>query len=79
MASLPGALHRMCRMYMYPVYCSLLPALPVACRLYIEAYTADPSQFEVDAQEVLKSIIGTALETSQLQKFTGREKPTVIT
>ncbi|EFN54324.1 hypothetical protein CHLNCDRAFT_58243 [Chlorella variabilis] len=48
-------------------------------RLYIEAYTADPSQFELDAQEVLKSIIGTALEVSKLQEFTGRDKPTVIT
>lgn len=31
------------------------------------------------AQDVLKSIIGTALEVSQLQQFTGRDKPTVIT
>ena len=30
-------------------------------------------------QDVLKSIIGTALEVSKLQQFTGRDKPTVIT
>lgn len=30
-------------------------------------------------QDVLKSIIGTALEVSKLQHFTGRDKPTVIT
>eukprot|EP00887_Chlorella_sp_A99_P006392 scaffold3.g6392.t1 len=48
-------------------------------RLYIEAYTADQSQFGKDAQEVLNSIIGTALEVSKLQQFTGRDKPTVIT
>jgi hypothetical protein len=49
------------------------------CRLYIEAYTNDESKFETDAQDVLKSIIGTALEVSKLQEFTGRDKPTVIT
>lgn len=48
-------------------------------RLYIETYTDDASKFELDAQEVLKSIIGTALEVSKLQEFTGRDKPTVIT
>jgi phosphoglucomutase len=48
-------------------------------RLYIEAYTDDASKFELDAQEVLKSIIGTALEVSKLKEFTGRDKPTVIT
>lgn len=48
-------------------------------RLYIEAYTADEAQFEKDAQEVLKSIIGTALDVSKLKEFTGRDKPTVIT
>ncbi|PSC71409.1 hypothetical protein C2E20_5335 [Micractinium conductrix] len=48
-------------------------------RMYIEAYTNDASSFEKDAQEVLKGIIGTALETSKLTEFTGRDKPTVIT
>jgi phosphoglucomutase len=48
-------------------------------RLYIEAYTKDASQFEADAQAVLKDIIATALEVSKLQEFTGRDKPTVIT
>lgn len=48
-------------------------------RMYIEAYTNDQSQFESDAQDVLKSIIGTALEVSKLKEFTKREKPTVIT
>lgn len=47
--------------------------------MYIEAYTDDEAAFEKDAQDVLKSIIGTALEVSKLQEFTGRDKPTVIT
>ena len=48
-------------------------------RLYIETYTKDAALFEADAQDVLKDIIGTALEVSKLKEFTGREKPTVIT
>ena len=48
-------------------------------RLYIETYTDDASKFELDAQEVLKSIIGTALEVSKLEEFTGRKAPTVLT
>lgn len=48
-------------------------------RLYIETYTQDASLFEADAQDILKDIIGTALEVSKLQEFTGRDKPTVIT
>lgn len=48
-------------------------------RMYIETYTKDESKFEEDAQTVLKGIINAALETSRLQEFTGRDKPTVIT
>mmetsp|Transcript_17958 Transcript_17958/g.38574 ORF Transcript_17958/g.38574 Transcript_17958/m.38574 type:complete len:602 (+) Transcript_17958:107-1912(+) len=48
-------------------------------RMYIEQYTNDPSKYELDAQVALAPIIKVALELSQLQKFTGREKPTVIT
>jgi len=48
-------------------------------RLYIEQYTNDGSKLEQDAQVALAPIIKIALDLSQLQKFTGREKPTVIT
>jgi len=48
-------------------------------RLYIETYTKDASKFDMDAQDALKDIIAAALETSKLQEFTGRDKPTVIT
>lgn len=48
-------------------------------RMYIEQYTADPSKITADAAEALGPIIKTALETSKLTEFTGREKPTVIT
>lgn len=47
--------------------------------MYIEQYSNDESKYGVDAQEALKPIIDLALETSQLKKFTGLEKPTVIT
>lgn len=51
----------------------------VCCRLYIEQFSQDESKLGLDAQEALKPIIDLALETSRLQEFTGREKPTVIT
>jgi phosphoglucomutase len=62
-----------------PLNCSGTGSAGATIRLYIETYTDDASKFELDAQEVLKSIIGTALEVSKLQEFTGRDKPTVIT
>lgn len=49
------------------------------CRLYIEQFSADTSTHKQDAQEALAKIIKVALDVSQLTKFTGREKPTVIT
>ncbi|CAK0784241.1 hypothetical protein CVIRNUC_007445 [Coccomyxa viridis] len=48
-------------------------------RLYIEQYSADSSKHSQDAQAALAEIIKIALDISQLAKFTGREKPTVIT
>eukprot|EP00128_Syssomonas_multiformis_P003629 Colp12_sorted_trinity150504_noHs@8851 len=48
-------------------------------RLYAERYTNDPAHIGQDAQEALKPIIQIALELSQLEKMTGRERPTVIT
>lgn len=49
------------------------------CRLYIEQFSADTSTHKQDAQEALGKIIKVALDVSKLTKFTGREKPTVIT
>ena len=40
---------------------------------------ADPEKQGADAQDALKALIEVALETSQLEKFTGRSEPTVIT
>ncbi|CAO1623583.1 unnamed protein product [Sympodiomycopsis kandeliae] len=48
-------------------------------RLYVEKYSNEKSEFGADAQVGLKPLIDQALELSQLQKFTGRDKPTVIT
>lgn len=47
--------------------------------MYIEQYSNDPAQYDVDAQVALAPIIKVALELSQMEKLTGREKPTVIT
>lgn len=48
-------------------------------RLYIEQYSCDASQYDRDAQEALGPIIQLALQLAQMEKLTGREKPTVIT
>ncbi|ORY87961.1 hypothetical protein BCR37DRAFT_375934 [Protomyces lactucae-debilis] len=48
-------------------------------RLYVEKYETDESKYELDAQDGLKSLISAALDILQLEKFTGRAKPTVIT
>lgn len=48
-------------------------------RLYVEKYSNDEKEFEADAQVGLKPLIDEALKLSQLEKFTGRSKPTVIT
>jgi phosphoglucomutase len=48
-------------------------------RVYLDKYDATVANLEKDTQEHLKDLIQVALEISQLQKFTGREKPTVIT
>ena len=48
-------------------------------RLYVEKYESDQSKFQLDAQDGLKQTINVALELLQLEKFTGRSKPTVIT
>ena len=53
--------------------------LIVMCSLYIEQFSDDTSTHSQDAQEALAKIIKVALDVSQLSKFTGREKPTVIT
>lgn len=48
-------------------------------RLYVEKYSNDEKEFEADAQQGLKPLIEQALKISDLEKFTGRSKPTVIT
>jgi phosphoglucomutase len=48
-------------------------------RLYVEKYSNNPSEYAEDAQVGLKPLIDVALELSELEKFTGRKEPTVIT
>ncbi|KAK0553811.1 Phosphoglucomutase-2 [Tilletia horrida] len=48
-------------------------------RLYLEQYSDKPADFDKDAQEGLRPLIQLALKLSELQKHTGRDKPTVIT
>jgi len=48
-------------------------------RLYVERYEVDHDKHLVDTLVALKGLIELALSFSELQKFTGRDKPTVIT
>ncbi|KAJ2724049.1 hypothetical protein GGI07_002254 [Coemansia sp. Benny D115] len=46
-------------------------------RIYIERF--DQAEFDLDAQVALKPLVAAALEISQLEEYTGRKEPTVIT
>lgn len=48
-------------------------------RLYVEKYSSNAAEYADDAQVGLKPLIDVALELSELEKFTGRKEPTVIT
>jgi phosphoglucomutase len=48
-------------------------------RVYLEAFEADAAQHHLDAQVALKELIEIALQVSELQSRTGRNKPTVTT
>ncbi|CAG0890735.1 unnamed protein product [Cyprideis torosa] len=46
-------------------------------RVYVDSFEA--SHYEAPAQEALAPLVAIALELAQIQKFTGRDAPTVIT
>ena len=48
-------------------------------RLYLEQYKGPEADHSVDTQVALKDLISVALELSQIERFTGRNAPTVIT
>ncbi len=48
-------------------------------RVYIESFEPDVARQDQDAQIALGELIRIAEEIAQIRKFTGREKPTVIT
>lgn len=48
-------------------------------RLYVEKYSNDASEYAKETQSALKPLIDVALELSELEKYTGRNTPTVIT
>jgi phosphoglucomutase len=45
----------------------------------VDKYENDTHKLFLETQTALKELIHIALDLSQMQKFTGREKPTVIT
>lgn len=48
-------------------------------RVYLEAFTEDTAQQQLDAQEALAELIAVSHQISQLPQLTGRQQPTVIT
>jgi phosphoglucomutase len=48
-------------------------------RIYIEAFEPDVAKHHLDAQDALQEMIKIAMDISNLEKLTGRNKPTVIT
>jgi phosphoglucomutase len=48
-------------------------------RVYIESFEPDVTRQDQDAQIALADLIGIAEQVAQIRKFTGRERPTVIT
>ncbi len=48
-------------------------------RVYVESFEADVARQNQDAQAALGELIRIAEEIAQIRKFTGRERPTVIT
>ncbi len=48
-------------------------------RMYVDAFEADPARQMRPAAEALKPCVDVAIQIADLKKFTGRDKPTVIT
>ena len=48
-------------------------------RMYVDSYESDAANQLKKAEEMLAPCIDVALQISNLKKFTGRDKPTVIT
>ena len=48
-------------------------------RIYLEAFTEDAAQQQLDAQQALAELIAVSHQISQLPQLTGRQQPTVIT
>ena len=48
-------------------------------RIYLESFEADSTRHHLDAQQGLADLIPVALQISELELRTGRERPTVIT
>jgi len=48
-------------------------------RVYLERYESDPEKHGLETQQTLAPLIRIAEEIAQIQQFTGRDKPSVIT
>ena len=48
-------------------------------RVYIERYEADPAKHGMETQAALADLIGLAGKLAEIERFTGRKKPSVVT
>lgn len=48
-------------------------------RVYVESYEPDSKKHDIETQKALAPLIALAEEIAQIRKFTGRDRPTVIT
>ncbi|MCI4678785.1 alpha-D-glucose phosphate-specific phosphoglucomutase [Rhodoblastus acidophilus] len=48
-------------------------------RVYIERYEPDPAKHELETQEALADLIACAEKIAEISRYTGRDKPSVIT
>lgn len=48
-------------------------------RLYLEKYEKDPAKLDMSRDQALGPLVSLALSVSQIEQFTGRKAPTVIT
>ena len=48
-------------------------------RVYIERYEPDPARKSAETQEALKDLVALSREIAQIERFTGRAVPSVIT
>ncbi len=48
-------------------------------RLYLERFESDPSRQDLDVQSALAELAAVAVQIAEIERFTGRTQPSIIT